>query len=165
MYNIYIYCFQDWSRRLNTTNCGQLPQRNRAWQGLNRLLGVHDEGTIVLAYVYRDKSYCFEGESSTGARARFQIGVLLGGEENLTKKQMQDVINFETRLAEITIPPEDRRDEEKMYNLMTLNDLQKNAPFVRLTSFIPHHIFQLRNITTVGYNQCDFPSIWCYLLL
>lgn len=60
-----------------------------------------------------------------------QIGVLLGGEENTTRKQMQEIIDFETRLAEITTPPEDRRDEEKLYNLMTLSDLQRKAPFVR----------------------------------
>jgi len=81
--------------------------------------------------------YRIENESSTDIR--FQIGRLLGGEENTTKKQMKDVIRFETRLAEITIPPEDRRDEEKIYNLMSLNDLQRTAPFVRLMSFILHH--------------------------
>lgn len=84
--------------------------------------------------------YFLEGESSTGARARFQIGVLLGGEENFTKKQMQDVIAFETKLAEITIPPEERRDEEKMYNLMSLSELQRKAPFVRLSFFILSYI-------------------------
>ncbi|XP_066598593.1 endothelin-converting enzyme homolog isoform X2 [Prorops nasuta] len=59
-----------------------------------------------------------------------KIGVLLGGEENSTRKQMQDVIDFETKLAEITTPQEDRRDEEKLYNLMTLNSLQHKAPFM-----------------------------------
>lgn len=67
-----------------------------------------------------------------GTRTCFQIGVLLGGEQNSTKKQMQDIIDFETRLAEITIPPEERRDEEKLYNLMQLSELQRKAPFVRL---------------------------------
>jgi len=86
-----------------------------------------------------DTLYCIENESNTDIRTRFQIGRLLGGEENTTKKQMKDVIRFETRLAEITIPPEDRRDEEKIYNLMSLNDLQRTAPFVRLMSFILHH--------------------------
>jgi len=79
--------------------------------------------------------YRIENESNTDIRTRFQIGRLLGGEENSTKKQMKDVIRFETRLAEITTPPENRRDEEKIYNLMSLNDLQRTAPFVRLTSF------------------------------
>ncbi|XP_014208366.1 endothelin-converting enzyme homolog isoform X3 [Copidosoma floridanum] len=59
-----------------------------------------------------------------------QIGVLLGGQENATKKQMQDIIDFETRIAEITIPQEERRDEEKLYNLMTIDELQAKAPFM-----------------------------------
>lgn len=58
--------------------------------------------------------------------------MLLGGEEKDTKRQMQAVIDFETKLAEITIPQEDRRDEEKLYNLMSINQLQKIAPFVSI---------------------------------
>ena len=60
-----------------------------------------------------------------------KIGVLLGAQsENDTRKQMKQVIDFETRLAEITIPNEDRRDEESLYNLMTLTELQDLAPFI-----------------------------------
>lgn len=60
-----------------------------------------------------------------------KIGVLLGApNENDTRKQMKEVIDFETRLAEITIPNEDRRDEESLYNLMTLTELQDLAPFI-----------------------------------
>jgi endothelin-converting enzyme len=43
---------------------------------------------------------------------------------------MQAVIDFETRLAEITSPPEDRRDEEKLYHLVPLSEVQHMAPFV-----------------------------------
>lgn len=43
---------------------------------------------------------------------------------------MQDVIQFETKLARIMTLPENRRDKEKLYNLMSLNELQRKAPFV-----------------------------------
>ncbi|XP_008209638.1 endothelin-converting enzyme homolog isoform X1 [Nasonia vitripennis] len=59
-----------------------------------------------------------------------KIGVLLGGEENSTRKHMRDIIDFETKLAEITTPQEDRRDEEKLYNIMTISELQQKAPFM-----------------------------------
>ncbi|XP_071439614.1 endothelin-converting enzyme homolog isoform X2 [Hetaerina americana] len=59
-----------------------------------------------------------------------KIGVLLGGEENSTKRQMSDVINFETELANITTPADERRDEEKMYHLISIADLQEKAPFM-----------------------------------
>ncbi|XP_073991312.1 M13 family metallopeptidase neprilysin 3 isoform X3 [Rhodnius prolixus] len=59
-----------------------------------------------------------------------EIGVLLGGERNRTKSLMKEVIEFETRLAQITIPADERRDEEKMYNLMAVAELQDLAPFI-----------------------------------
>jgi len=113
------------------------------------------EYSSIRARLSCDTLYCIENESSTGIRTRFQIGRLLGGEENTTKKQMKDVIRFETRLAQITIPPEDRRDEEKIYNLMSLNDLQQTAPFVRLTSFfyiIHYVILQLLRIQNGNFS-------------
>lgn len=60
-----------------------------------------------------------------------KVGVLLGStNENDTKRQMKEVIDFETRLAQITVPNEDRRDEESLYNLMSLTELQDLAPFI-----------------------------------
>ena len=57
--------------------------------------------------------------------------MLLGAKnENDTRRQMKEVIDFETRLAQITIPSEERRDEESLYNLMTLTELQDLAPFI-----------------------------------
>jgi len=73
-----------------------------------------------------------------------EIGVLLGGaDRNSTRDQMKAVIQFETRLAEITIPPDERRDEEKMYNLMAIAELQDLAPFM---SWIDYFIDALRNV-------------------
>lgn len=60
------------------------------------------------------------------------MGILLGGEPNTTKAQMQAIIDFETRLANITIPSEQRRDEEALYNLMTIKQLQAIADFVSI---------------------------------
>lgn len=65
-----------------------------------------------------------------------QTGVLLGGEQNTTRKQMADIIEFEKKIALITIPMENRRDEEKLYNLMSISELQKRAPFVSLSRHI-----------------------------
>lgn len=59
-----------------------------------------------------------------------QMGVLLGGEKNRTRRLMNNILDFETRLAEITVPDEERRDEEKMYHQMAIAELQEVAPFV-----------------------------------
>lgn len=45
---------------------------------------------------------------------------------------MRDVITFEVRLANITTPQEERRDEEKIYHLMSLSELQRKANFVSM---------------------------------
>lgn len=60
-----------------------------------------------------------------------KVGVLLGGEENETRKQMKEVIKFETELAEITIPAEERRDDEQLYNKKTIAQLQELAPVIK----------------------------------
>ncbi|ELU15652.1 hypothetical protein CAPTEDRAFT_149014 [Capitella teleta] len=64
------------------------------------------------------------------------VGVLLGGEYNHTKVQMQAVIDFEQRLAEITTPMEERRDEEKLYHKISLSELQNISPFVQWVPYI-----------------------------
>lgn len=57
-----------------------------------------------------------------------QVGVLLGGEENATRAHMQKIIEFETKLASITISEDERRDGEKLYNKMTISNLTDLAP-------------------------------------
>lgn len=64
-----------------------------------------------------------------------KIGTLLGGEEASTRQQMQAVVDFETRLANITEPPEFRRDEEKLYNLMSLSEMNEMAPFINWVDY------------------------------
>ncbi|XP_038677775.1 endothelin-converting enzyme 1 isoform X2 [Scyliorhinus canicula] len=59
-----------------------------------------------------------------------EIGVLLDGEETSTRAQMQQVLDFEGALANITVPQEDRRDEELIYNKMTIRNLQALAPVI-----------------------------------
>lgn len=59
-----------------------------------------------------------------------KVGILLGGDKNDTQRQMQDIIDFETKLANITVPTEELRDEEKIYHNMALSELQKLSDFV-----------------------------------
>lgn len=54
-----------------------------------------------------------------------QLGKLLGGgDEDAIRLQMQQVLDFETALANITIPQEKRRDEELIYHKVTAAELQ-----------------------------------------
>lgn len=53
-----------------------------------------------------------------------ELGMLLGGERSSTRLQMQQILDFETMLANITVPQDQRRDEEKIYRKMTIAELQ-----------------------------------------
>ncbi|XP_032903922.1 endothelin-converting enzyme 1 isoform X4 [Amblyraja radiata] len=59
-----------------------------------------------------------------------ELGVLLGGDEASTLAQMQQVLELETALANITVASEDRRDEELIYHKMTIRNLQVLVPVV-----------------------------------
>ena len=53
-----------------------------------------------------------------------ELGMLLGGERSSTQVQMQQILEFETALANITVPQDQRRDEEKIYHKVTIAELQ-----------------------------------------
>lgn len=52
-----------------------------------------------------------------------ELGVLLGGTKESSRAMMEEVLDFETTLASITVPQEERRDEELIYNKMKAKDL------------------------------------------
>lgn len=60
----------------------------------------------------------------------FIVGVaeLLGANINNTRKQVQDVIEFETQLANITIPAEERHDVERLYTKLSVQQLKRLSP-------------------------------------
>lgn len=52
-----------------------------------------------------------------------ELGVLLGGSEETSRTLMQEIVDFETTLANITVPQEERRDEELIYHKIQAKDL------------------------------------------
>ncbi|XP_068624713.1 endothelin-converting enzyme homolog [Battus philenor] len=75
-----------------------------------------------------------------------RICVLLGANKSEARIQMSKVILFETELANITTPSEDRRDEEGLYNPYTVKEWQKVAPFLNWSMFF-NDAFALVNRT------------------
>lgn len=62
-----------------------------------------------------------------------ELGTLLGGERDSTRLQMEQILDFEKALAHITVPQDQRRDEEKIYHKVSVAELQ-----VRLHSCFFH---------------------------
>lgn len=52
-----------------------------------------------------------------------ELGVLLGGSEETSRAVMEEIVDFETTLANITVPQDERRDEELIYHKMEAKDL------------------------------------------
>lgn len=52
-----------------------------------------------------------------------ELGVLLGGSVESSRTMMGAIVDFETALANISVPQEDRRDEELIYHKMEAKDL------------------------------------------
>ncbi len=65
------------------------------------------------------------------------VTLLGAADNNQTRAHMQDILNFETELAKITTPSDERRDDEKLYHALNLTELQNLAPSVSciITSF------------------------------
>ncbi|XP_041837201.1 endothelin-converting enzyme 1 [Melanotaenia boesemani] len=59
-----------------------------------------------------------------------ELGVLLGGSEETSRTLMEEIVDFETTLANITVPQEERRDEELIYHKIEAKDLKDLAPAV-----------------------------------
>ena len=53
-----------------------------------------------------------------------ELGMLLGGQPTSTREQMRQVLELEIELANITVPHDQRRDEEKIYHKMSIAELQ-----------------------------------------
>ncbi|XP_069583050.1 endothelin-converting enzyme 2 isoform X1 [Ranitomeya imitator] len=56
------------------------------------------------------------------------VAMLLGGYPGSVEVQMTQILELETLLANLTVPQDERRDEEKIYNRMTVAELQNLAP-------------------------------------
>ncbi|XP_012312788.1 endothelin-converting enzyme 2 isoform X1 [Aotus nancymaae] len=65
-----------------------------------------------------------------------ELGVLLGGRPTSTREQMHQVLELEIQLANITVPQDQRRDEEKIYHKMSISELQALAPSVDWLEFL-----------------------------
>ncbi|XP_046670651.1 neprilysin-2 isoform X2 [Homalodisca vitripennis] len=58
------------------------------------------------------------------------IAVLFGADRTRATKELKESLEFEIKLANISLPPEERRDANKLYNPMTIPELQEKFPSI-----------------------------------
>ncbi|NWX94391.1 ECE2 enzyme, partial [Nothoprocta pentlandii] len=72
-----------------------------------------------------------------------ELGMLLGGAKEPTQLQMQQVLDLETQLANITVPQAERRDDEKIYHKMSIAELQALAPAIDWLDYLAYALAPL----------------------
>ncbi|XP_071109862.1 neprilysin-like isoform X2 [Haliotis cracherodii] len=71
------------------------------------------------------------------------VAIMFGANETIAESDISKIIDFETELANITIPQDQRRDNEQLYNRMTIAELQRRVPgfdWLRYLSVIFGHV-------------------------
>ncbi|XP_048361929.1 endothelin-converting enzyme 2 isoform X2 [Sphaerodactylus townsendi] len=72
-----------------------------------------------------------------------ELGTLLGGAKASTEEQMQQVLELEIQLANLTVPQDERRDDEKIYHKLTIAELQVLAPAIDWLDFMSYFLSPL----------------------
>ncbi|XP_054838754.1 endothelin-converting enzyme 2 [Eublepharis macularius] len=72
-----------------------------------------------------------------------ELGMLLGGAKASTEEQMQQVLELEIQLANLTVPQDERRDDEKIYHKLSIAELQALAPDINWLDFMSYFLSPL----------------------
>ncbi|BET02258.1 Peptidase family M13 [Nesidiocoris tenuis] len=88
-----------------------------------------DQGAIAVA-----RDYFVKGLDHPRVKAYFEymidISELFGADRSVAKEEMMKSLEFEMALANMSLPSEERRDPEKLYNRMTIGEMQIKFPTI-----------------------------------
>ncbi|KAG9511152.1 Neprilysin-2, partial [Fragariocoptes setiger] len=88
-----------------------------------------------------ERSYFMKGFNDTTVAAYYQLMIesawLLGApRDDTTRQAMLDVLNFETNLAKLSLPREQRRNASRLYNKFKKSELYDLAPHIDWTRYL-----------------------------
>ncbi|XP_052868359.1 neprilysin-1-like [Anopheles cruzii] len=69
-----------------------------------------------------------EGDMKAYHRYMTQIAILMGADKDKAAEELQQIVQFEVRLANATLPEADRHDTSAIYTKITLPELQRRVP-------------------------------------
>ncbi|XP_030759295.1 neprilysin-1-like isoform X2 [Sitophilus oryzae] len=119
---------------------------------LGRLRGIYNEGFLIEQWIGPDdknssvniiqmdqmtlalpsRDYYLksssEGDMNAYHKYMTNIAVLLGANKTTAGTELQDIIEFEKKLAEVSLPEQDRHDTSVMYKKLSLKKLQEIVP-------------------------------------
>lgn len=65
-----------------------------------------------------------------------QVAILLGADPVRAASELKESLLFEIKLANTSLPREERRNASKLYNPMKLNEMSKVADIVNWTTYV-----------------------------
>ncbi|XP_022336609.2 membrane metallo-endopeptidase-like 1 [Crassostrea virginica] len=116
-----------------------------------RLLHLDNPGFIL-----PEGDHYNQPKNSPLMRAYIDLGVKVavefGANEEQARKDMEDILDLEIQLVNISTPQEERRDNEKLYNKFTVDELKMNLTESKELDFTWFdYIQQLLQIEGVGF--------------
>jgi len=100
---------------------------------LKRILEIDQPGLGL------SREYLIKGFEDKDVQAYYnymvQTAVFLGAEEDVAKLQMKEALEVELKLAEMSLPREERRNKTALYNPMTLKEVQELYPEIPLVQY------------------------------
>jgi len=95
------------------------------------------------------REYLLKGLEDKDVKAylnyQIELATLLGADRERARREQTDVVLFEIKLANLSLPREERRDANKLYNPMTISELSEKVPDIPWLEYInvvlaPHHV-------------------------
>jgi len=86
------------------------------------------------------REYLIKGINDTDVQAYYnymvQTAVFLGASEEVAQVEMKEALELELKLAEMSLPREERRNKTALYNTMTIKEVQEMYPELPLLKYI-----------------------------
>lgn len=101
---------------------------------------------MQLALPSRDYYLKKNGEIELRAYHRYmtQVSLLLGADYNRAIDEFKSVIEFESKLANATLPEADRHDTSVIYRKLTLRELQNQVPQFKWRIYLEKFLGKLK---------------------
>ncbi|EEB19488.1 endothelin-converting enzyme, putative [Pediculus humanus corporis] len=102
-----------------------------------------DQPSLGLGREYLSKGF---DEKIVQAYYEYQVDIatLLGADKKMAETELKESLNFEIQLANISLPNEERRNASKLFNPMSIHQLQQKFPSIPWLEYfnrlLPKHI-------------------------
>ncbi|KAF5280974.1 hypothetical protein FQR65_LT14898 [Abscondita terminalis] len=107
------------------------------------------------------REYLMKGMSNTVIKAYYdlivEVAIIFGARRSSAETEMRQCVEFQMEWAQIVSPKEEQRNATALYNPMTIEDLQKQYPFINWLEHISN-VLDIPDIK-IGYDEVVSVSV------